>query len=217
VVVVPNALDEQLWLRRNESGDFIQPITSHQDTVRFIYMGTMTHAIDLTILLEPLRRIKQEYGHKITLDVVGGVNDNRMQDTGLTGIARHRLKHGMNYPAFVQWLTAHNHWDIGLIPLEVNPFNRKKSYIKYLDYAALGIPSICTRIEPYEDAIVDGENGILVTNDDESWYRAMKQLIENREQRAMIAAAAFANLTAKHVLQQRAADFCRAYKTLLST
>jgi glycosyltransferase involved in cell wall biosynthesis len=41
------------------------------------------------------------------------------------------------------------HFHVGLVPLQLNDFNRSKSYLKGLEYAAAGIPFIATPTEEY--------------------------------------------------------------------
>ena len=48
-----------------------------------------------------------------------------------------------SYPGFVNWITQ-QHWDIGIAPLADTPFNRCKSAVKTLDYAALGLPVLAS-------------------------------------------------------------------------
>ncbi len=69
-------------------------------------------------------------------------------------------------------------FDIGVAPLAPIEFNRSKSHIKALEYAALGIPTIATDIEPYQNFIVHGETGFLVKREHE-WGRYLRILKED--------------------------------------
>lgn len=66
-------------------------------------------------------------------------------------------------------------WDIGLAPVRHSQFNRSKSYIKALEYAARGIPVIATDIEPYRDFVLHGVTGFLVRYEHE-WLKYMSEL-----------------------------------------
>ena len=208
VVCVPNVHDERIWLEKGPNG-FIRPVKKAGNSIRILYMGTKTHEHDLNLIQPAYDRIRDEYGKNVELEIVGGVPDH------IDGFARKVKPRGIGansdaYCEFVSWFRQTNHWDFGIIPLELTPFNRKKSYIKFLDYAALGVPAICTDIEPYREVVRDGENGLLVANDTESWYRAMKRLIDSPELRERLAENAFRDLTGKHILLHRAGDFYRA-------
>lgn len=53
-------------------------------------------------------------------------------------------------------------FDIGLAPLKSHVFNRSKSHIKALEYAALGIPAVVSAEPPYERFVDHGQTGFLV-------------------------------------------------------
>jgi tetratricopeptide (TPR) repeat protein len=57
--------------------------------------------------------------------------------------------------------------DIGLAPLLPTPFNRGRSDVKYLEYAAHGVAGIYADLEPYRDSIRHGETGLLFKTGDE--------------------------------------------------
>ncbi|MGD9971475.1 MAG: glycosyltransferase [Desulfatirhabdiaceae bacterium] len=208
VTCVPNVHDERIWLEKGNEG-FIRPQKMPDKWIKILYMGTKTHENDLNLIKSAYTKIRHEYGKRVELEIVGGIPDD------VTGFAP-QLKPkciGANsdaYCDFVHWFRQTNHWDFGVIPLELTPFNRKKSYIKILDYAALGVPVICSDIEPYREIVRDGENGLLVQNDTLSWYNAMKKLIDNPELRDRLAENAFRDLTEKHLLLHRAEDFLQA-------
>jgi glycosyltransferase involved in cell wall biosynthesis len=208
VVCVPNVHDERIWLEKSPNG-FVRPVKAAGNSIRILYMGTKTHEHDLNLIQPAYDRIRDEYGKKVELEIVGGVPDH------IDGFARKVKPRGIGansdaYCEFVSWFRQTNHWDFGIIPLELTPFNRKKSFIKFLDYAALGVPAICTDIEPYREVVRDGENGLLVANDTESWYRAMKRLIDSPELRDRLAENAFRDITEKHILLYRAGEFLHA-------
>ena len=66
--------------------------------------------------------------------------------------------------------------DVGINPMPVAPWTRGKSSLKVMQYMALGIPSICVRYDFSEIFIRDGENGLLVTSDEE-WEQALLRLL----------------------------------------
>jgi len=213
IVCVPNAHDETIWLS-GEPGHFIKPVppASHNQ-IRILYMGTRTHEHDLKVVEKAFKRLQKEYGHRLVLEIVGGIPDNA------ESFGKVVTPEGINsksdaYVEFVHWFRRANHWHFGIIPLELTPFNRQKSYIKFLDYSALGLASICSDIEPYQAVVRSGENGLLVSNDSQAWYSAMKQLIEDPALRERLAVQAFRDLTSQFILQHRAQDFLDAYQQI---
>lgn len=94
--------------------------------------------------------------------------------------------------SYTEFLDFVSHLDdaIGLIPLDASRFSSCKSPIKFLDYAACGIPSICSDVPPYSDIITNGKNGLLVQNNSDTWAEAILSLAMSAEQRRKIASAA---------------------------
>jgi Glycosyl transferases group 1 len=84
-----------------------------------------------------------------------------------------------SYPGFVNWITDQPGWEIGLAPLTDNPFNRCKSPIKTLDYAALGMAVLASDVPAYRGSLADGPGGMLVGADQVAWYAAIARLLRN--------------------------------------
>lgn len=80
-------------------------------------------------------------------------------------------------------------FDIGLAPLVPSKFNRSKSHIKALEYAALGIPVIASNEAPYRDFVIDGVTGFLVDRDHE-WGQRLRDLVNDEAMRESMGAKA---------------------------
>lgn len=65
--------------------------------------------------------------------------------------------------------------DIGLAPLRPSVFNRSKSELKFLEYAAVGAACIATRHGPYERVIEHEKTGLL-TRSQHEWNGALTAL-----------------------------------------
>ena len=83
-----------------------------------------------------------------------------------------------SYPGFVNWFTQ-QHWDIGIAPLEDTAFNRCKSAIKALDYAALGLPVLASERAVYRGTLADGPGGWLIPDDRNAWFVALARLVRD--------------------------------------
>lgn len=79
--------------------------------------------------------------------------------------------------------------DIGLAPLRPSLFNRSKSEIKFLEYAAAGAAVIASRHGPYERVIEQGRTGLLVGSPHE-WTSALRELTSDWGTRMELAANA---------------------------
>ena len=189
--VIPNALDEALWFNGKK------PFRPAKKPVRILYMGTMTHSKDLQLLEEPMRLLKSEFGAGVELDLIGIMPDARRRDWFNT--VEVPAIYGHSYPLFAEWIRKENKWDFGVAPLVDDDFNRCKSYIKYLDYAALGLPGIFSGIGVFEEVVKQGETGLCVT-DTASWYDAMRLLVKDAKLRRKMAMAAYSDVEGNHTL-----------------
>ena len=79
--------------------------------------------------------------------------------------------------------------NIGMVPLVDNKFNSGKSDIKGLEYAAMGIPAVASKVAPYKRWIEHGVNGFFATKPIE-WMRYFKLLMENQDLRQNMGAMA---------------------------
>jgi hypothetical protein len=77
-------------------------------------------------------------------------------------------------------------FDIGLAPLRNDIFHLSKTNNKFREYGACRIAGIYSDVDVYSSCITHGETGLLVSNDPDSWYKAIAQLIEDRDLRDRI-------------------------------
>jgi GT2 family glycosyltransferase/glycosyltransferase involved in cell wall biosynthesis len=195
---IPNALDEALWFGQ----EWEAQARPRSKTVRILYMGTMTHARDLDLLEQPMRQLKREFGGSVQLDVVGITPDRRKRDWFHFVPAPGNC--GPSYPLFVEWLRKENRWDFAVAPLVDDAFNRCKSYIKYLDYGALGLPGIFSAIGVFEPVVRDGENGFLADGNAD-WHACMRRLVTDSKLRKKTGETAYRDVRENHTLAAQAA------------
>ncbi len=209
VIVLPNALDEQLFV----AGEARQGTPGERR--RIGYMGTWTHERDLALLVQPLRHILRSYRDRVSLEVVGGASPGFL--TVFEGCAVRELRvppPQVEYPAFVAWLRRHARWDVAVAPLEDTAFTRCKSDIKFLDYSALGIAGVYSHVPAYAGTVRDGETGLLVANDPQAWTDALVELLDNARLRTTLAGNAEAYVRAERILARRAPAWADALASL---
>jgi GT2 family glycosyltransferase/glycosyltransferase involved in cell wall biosynthesis len=207
IKVMANALDERLW------GRLTAPPSSHTQPVRLLFMGSATHGGDWAIVAPAMGRIFATFGARVTFDMIGVVGAvelphwvNRISPSS-SGMA--------SYPGFVNWITQLAPWDIGIAPLADTAFNRAKSAIKALDYAALGLAVLASDVPAYRGAFANGACGRLVANTPSAWFRALSDLVLDAPSRRTLAAGARAAVTAHHTLAAQAATRRAAWLNLL--
>lgn len=77
-------------------------------------------------------------------------------------------------------------FDINLAPLEVgNPFCETKSELRFLQAAAVTVPTIASPAIPLKKAIIDNQTGLIAHNEEE-WITKTNLLINNAEIRLKI-------------------------------
>lgn len=170
---------------------------------------------------------------KLTVGWAGG--DSHLRDIALIapelrrffrankGIDFHTI--GTDYRSAMQLPGRHTPWnqdimayyrtidfDIGLAPLIDSTFNRSKSAIKCMEYAALGIPVIASDVEPYREFVVHGETGWLV-RDRYYWKRYLFELASDEAMREEMGAAA-RRRAANWVIEDGYKRWIRAYESL---
>ncbi len=60
-----------------------------------------------------------------------------------------------------------SHLDIGIAPLEDTPFNRSRSDVKFLEYAAHGVVPVVQATGPYLLSVKSGKTGLFFRTTDE--------------------------------------------------
>lgn len=80
-------------------------------------------------------------------------------------------------------------WQVGLAPLAPSQFNRCKSALKALEYAARGIVVVASDVEPYRGFVRHGSTGFLVKRDHE-WGEYLELLAADPDLRARMGVAA---------------------------
>lgn len=102
---------------------------------------------------------------------------------------------------------------VGIIPLDTSEFSSCKSAVKYFDYAASRIPTICSNTPPYSDVIENGKTGILVENTTESWGAAM-QMLREKNFRDSMTSAAFRHVSANHSISENIDAWSTIFKKI---
>lgn len=101
--------------------------------------------------------------------------------------------------------------DVGVAPLEHTTFNRGKSPIKAMEYAALGIPAVVTDHPVYAGTVIHGETGFLCRTT-KQWVTALARLWSDPELRRGMGENARALARARFLASQAVTGWERAYE-----
>lgn len=100
--------------------------------------------------------------------------------------------------------------DIGIMPLADSDWERGKCGFKLLQYMALGIPAVGSSVGVNTTIIQHGSNGFLPTQD-EDWFIALNQLIEDADLRKRIGEAGWQTVEKHYSLQAVLPRFYEAF------
>jgi glycosyltransferase involved in cell wall biosynthesis len=102
-------------------------------------------------------------------------------------------------------------FQIGLAPLKAGLFNRSKSPIKALEYAAMGIPIIASDAGPYPTFVENGQNGLLIRQDYQ-WLNAINRLLVSDEERVHMGEIARRDAR-RYTIEEHAREWLYAYES----
>ncbi len=73
--------------------------------------------------------------------------------------------------------------DVGLLPVPLNEWNKRKFFMKLVQYMALGIPAVCTPLGSNPEVVEEGRTGFLADSPRE-WVEALERLVGDPDLRA---------------------------------
>lgn len=181
VYVVKNSIDFNLW-------DHVKPYETippkKEGVIRIGYTGCANHDGDVEIIKKPLLALLDEIPN---LEIVFPLQFPSYQDVSHERfIFVNKWLPFNNYPGMVKGWDL----DVGVAPLRDNNLNRAKSNLRWLEFGALKIPSVMSKVRPFQESIVNGQTGYLCSSK-KDWYERLKALIESKEERKRIGQNAY--------------------------
>jgi glycosyltransferase involved in cell wall biosynthesis len=162
VVVLPNSIPDHQFFHT-------QHIKS--ETPRIFWQGSITHQQDIELLRNPMKRIR-------TLPIqthIAGYTRSDIWDRMVSAFTN-----GLSIPGSIMpGAEPHEYYqyyakaDICLAPLLPGLFNSMKSNLKVLEAAHLGLPIICSHVDPYLDLPV------LYAKSQSDWYKHIRALVND--------------------------------------
>jgi len=205
-----NALDFSEWRRRE----------NHGGRVRIGWTGSPTHQRDLAEAQYAVLRILEE--HPAVDLVMMGYDGGWKHRLAASGSARDQelatridfypwFAEVKDYPRAVAALRL----DVAIAPLVSRlHFNRCRSNAKFLEYSALGVPVVASRVEPYAE-IEDGVTGFLAADPTE-FHRKLERLVLDAGLRDAVGRQARAWVQARHDVRDAARDLLGLFRELVA-
>lgn len=148
IYVVPNSVDFQVW-------DKVKP--KAKGGIRIIYTAGGNHDEDLKLLETVIPGVVSRHP-EVKFVFFHYAPESIRNLPGVEVLSKWaRID---KYPQAIAALGG----DIGIAPLVDNSFNRAKSNLRWLDYSALKLPTVASRVGHFAETIKDGYDGFLADN-----------------------------------------------------
>ncbi len=145
------------------------PPQPNSDSICIGWSGSPTTVNNMLLLADVLKELGQKVKHQIQL--IGGT------EFDLPGVKYT----AQNWKAETE-IEDLRKIQIGLVPLPVTEWNKRKFYMKVVQYMALGIPSVCTPLGSNLEVIEHGVTGFLAHTHSE-WVDYLQLLIKDNSLR----------------------------------
>jgi len=193
---VPSVVDTKQYVFRP---DLLEQKTGE---VCIGWSGSPTTMANIRVIAGALRTLAEQVPHRVHL--IGGT------EFDLPGV-----------PYTAQKWSAETEVDdlrkmqVGMVPLPVNEWNKRKFYMKTAQYMALGIPTVATPLGSNPEVIEHGVSGFLADSDEE-WIEYLGRLIKDHDLRARMSRAAAAAAKEKYSLEGNTEKIIEAFRAAVN-
>lgn len=202
VVVIPNYIDRAMFdvpgggqhippTRVEEPGGWSRIREGYPGPERMLigWGGSSTHRVDFDVAWPGLQRLLNRR-RDVCFAAMGVAH--RVDDPAMAKLERRGQLAGLRWMdmAKERWP---DYWrrigwyDVGIAPLETNPFNDAKSWIKILEYCAMGVPFVASASPEYRrflatwndvqaDALVSYAPPGLLVEREHDWWPALEAM-----------------------------------------
>ena len=196
--VLPNCINFNDWIYRSIKKD---------EEITIGWQGGDSHYQDLMMIKEPLSRVLNKYKDKVKFIMCGAKFEGFLKD----------IPNSEYYP----WVSVYAHpyrmsllnFDIGIIPIKHDEFNKGKSAIKYHEYSALNTATLASNYLPYSGVIKDGLNGYLF-QDNKEFEEKLTELIESFSKRQVFANNAYKDTSKNYDSNSESKRWFTLYESL---
>ena len=173
------ASDDLIAISSQHIKDYSQPF----DIVKIGYFsGSISHNENFELIKPAIKQLLKKY-RNVQLHIVGILNIPKDMKPFENQIITHDYVDWDKLPALISEV------DINLAPLVDSIFNRAKSEIKWIEAALVKVPTIASKLGAFSDEVIDGETGLLATDDE--WFDKLESLVLSLELRQKLAESAY--------------------------
>ena len=184
--------------------DLYQPSahTRGNRTVCVGWTGSATTVGNLQLIADPLRQLAKRPDVRIQLVGVQETPFPDLEDTTLP----------WRPETEVEDLRA---LDVGLLPVPVTEWNKRKFFMKLVQYMSLGIPGVCSPVGSNPEVVEHGRTGFLADTPEE-WTGCLERLVSEPELRIEMGERAAEVAHSRYTLQANAERIVAAFRSALS-
>ena len=165
------------------SSQFLKDYSQVSDVVKIGYFsGSISHNENFELIKPAIKQLLTKYSN-VQLHIVGILDIPKDMKPFGNQIVTHDYVDWDKLPALISEV------DINLAPLVDSIFNRAKSEIKWIEAALVKVPTVASKIGAFSDEVVDGETGLLATDDE--WFDKLESLVLSLELRQKLAESAY--------------------------
>lgn len=165
------------------SSQYIKDYSQTSDIVKIGYFsGSISHNENFELIKPAIKQLLKKYSN-IQLHIVGILDIPKDMKPFENQIVTHDYVDWDKLPALISEV------DINLAPLVDSIFNRAKSEIKWIEAALVKVPTVASKIGAFSDVVIDGETGLLATDD--QWFDKLDALVLSPDLRQKLAESAY--------------------------
>ena len=173
------ASDELIFI----SSQFLKDYSHVSDVVKIGYFsGSISHNENFELIKPAIMQLLKKYSN-VQLHIVGILDIPKDMKPFENQIVTHDYVDWDKLPVLISEV------DINLAPLVDSIFNRAKSEIKWIEAALVKVPTVASKIGAFSDMVIDGETGLLATDD--QWFDKLEALVLSPELRQNLAESAY--------------------------
>jgi glycosyltransferase involved in cell wall biosynthesis len=193
---VPSVVDTRQYVFRPES------LEEQPEEVCIGWSGSPTTMKNIRVIAGALKKLAEMVPHRVHL--IGGT------EFDLPGV-----------PYVAQKWSAETEVEdlrkmqVGMVPLPVNEWNKRKFYMKTAQYMALGIPTVATPLGSNPEVVQHGVTGFLADSEPE-WIDYLSLLIKDHELRLRMSHAAAKAAQEKYSLESNTEKIIEAFRAALN-
>ena len=184
-------------------------VTKNDEKIKIGYLsGSITHNPDFELIKPAIIKIMEEFSN-VNLHIMGYLDLPEDLNIFESRIIKEPFCDWQKLPEVIAGL------DINLAPIEKTIFNEAKSENKWTEAALCKVVTVASDFGIFKEVIEDERTGVLCENEQE-WYKKIKDLIENPDKREKIADAANKKVMKEYITTYTGAGLAKFIKSKLA-